>query len=92
MASQRALAVAKAGANDGYFQLLRNKDYSNAGYSVPLGSESATVSITQNSPATGLVTILASATVSFRPRKVEIIASVTSSTGQVGLVLWKELQ
>ncbi|MBM3257124.1 MAG: hypothetical protein FJY98_02220 [Candidatus Liptonbacteria bacterium] len=93
VAAQRALGLAKAGANDGYFQLLRNKDFSNTtGYNVPLGNDNATVTVTQNSPATGLVSILSTATISFHTRKVQVIASVASSTGQVSLVLWKEVQ
>ena len=97
IAAQRALSVAKAGANDGYFQLFRNKDFSSAGYAVPtnggtLEGTTASVVVTQNSPSTGLVTITSAATISFHTRKVQLIASVASSTGNVGLVSWREVQ
>ncbi len=92
-AAQRALFTAQAGANDAYLRLLRNKDLSDTtGYSVPLGSDSATVTVTQNSPSAGLVKVLSTATVSFHTRRVQVVLSVVSSTGAVALVSWQELQ
>ena len=96
-AAQKALSVAKAGANDGYFQLLRNKDFSSASYSVPGGGATlegttASVVVTQNSPSTGLVTITSAATISFHTKKVQMVVAVASSTGQVSLVSWREAQ
>ncbi len=92
-AAQRALAIADAGARDAYLRLLRNKDLSSpSGYTMPLGTDSALVTVTQGSPATGLVTVVTTATISFHTRKVQFVASVTSSTGQISLVSWKEIQ
>jgi hypothetical protein len=93
VAAQKALAVADAGARDAYLRLLRNKDLTSpSGYTVPLGSDSATVTVTQASPSTGFVTIVSVATISFHTRRVQIIASVASSTGQVNLVSRREIQ
>jgi uncharacterized protein (UPF0333 family) len=93
VAAQRALAVADAGARDAHLRLLRNKDLSNtSGYSVPLGGDTASVTVTQNSPATGLVTAVSTATVSFHTRKLQLVFSVASSTGQVRLISWREIQ
>ncbi|MBI2888636.1 MAG: hypothetical protein HYY10_01805 [Candidatus Liptonbacteria bacterium] len=92
-AAQRALSIADAGARDAYLRLLRNKDLSSpSGYAVPLESDSAQVTVTQDSPTTGLVTVVSVATISFHTRKVQFIASVTTSTGQISLVSWKEIQ
>ncbi|MCR4328140.1 MAG: hypothetical protein NUV53_01345 [Patescibacteria group bacterium] len=92
-ASQRALATANAGANDAYIRVLRNKDFSDVvGYSLPLGENSATVTVTQDSPSVGVVTVLSIATVSFHTRKVQMTLSVSSSTGSVELIGRRELQ
>ncbi len=91
--AQRALSIADAGARDAYLRLLRNKDLSSpSGYTMPLGTDSALVTVTQDSPATGLVTVVSVATISFHTRKIQFVASVTSSTGQISLVSWKEVQ
>ncbi|MBI2623602.1 MAG: hypothetical protein HYW65_03445 [Candidatus Liptonbacteria bacterium] len=93
-AAQKALTLADAGIRDAKLRLLRNKDLSSpSGYSMPLGDgSSAQVTVTQNSPSTGLVTVVSTATLSFHTKKIQAIFSVTSSTGQVSLVLWKEVQ
>lgn len=92
-AAQRALATATAGANDGFLRLVRNKDFSDTdGYSVPLSGNSATVVVTQDTPSSGLVTIVSRATVLFHTRKVQVVASVDASAGNVRLVSWQEVQ
>ena len=83
-ASERASAVATAGAEDGLIQLARNKGFSDTtGYSVPLGSDSATVTVTQNSPSAGQATVLSTATVSGNRRRIRLVASVDALTGEV---------
>lgn len=85
-ASQRAYAAAASGADDGVMRLLRNKDFSSAGYSLPVGSSTATVSITQNSPASRQVTIDSQATVSFYSRRIKTIADVNATSGEVTVI------
>src|SRR3990167_1538137 len=61
-AANRALALASAGVEDGLMQLARNKDFlPEAPYSVPVGNDSASVTINQNTPASGQATIVSSA-------------------------------
>lgn len=88
-AANRALAVASAGAEDGLMQLVRNKDFSAVTpYPVPIGSDSASVTVAQNSPVSGQATVLSSATVSFRQRKIQVIVSVNGITSKVDVVSW----
>jgi hypothetical protein len=93
-ASARAEEAATAGAEDGLLQLDRNAAFSNTtGYSVSSASSTmATVTVTQNSPSTGLVTILSAATVSGHAKKVSIVVSLNASTGQVSVVSWTNIQ
>lgn len=90
-AGNQALAAASGGAEDALLRLLRNKDFSSSGYSVPIGNITATVSVTQNYPATGQARILSKAAVSSRVKQVEAIASVDSNTGEIALRSWKEI-
>lgn len=85
-ASQRAYSAARSGAADGILQLVRNKSYASAGYTVPTGTTSATVTVTQNSPTTGQVTITSAATVALRLRTVRAVAAVDTTTGQVTIL------
>jgi hypothetical protein len=90
-ASQRALAVATAGAEDGVLQLVRNKSFSDAvGYSVPLGNDTATVTITQNSPTGGQATVVSTAAISGNRRRLQVIVSIDPATGQVSVVSWQQ--
>ena len=90
-ASQRALAVATAGAEDGMLQLIRNKSFSDiVGYSVPLGNNTATVTVTQNSPTVGQATVVSTAAVSGHRRRLQVIVSIDPATGQVSVVSWQQ--
>ncbi len=91
-AANRAMAVASAGAEDALMRLARNKDFSSvSSYSVPVGSDSASVTVNQNSPSTGQAKIVSSATVSFQQRKFQVVVSIDSTTGQVSLISWQLL-
>jgi len=92
--SNRSLALAASGVHDGMIQLIRNKDFSDtSGYCVPAASlpcpsGSATVTVTQNSPATGQATIVATGRILTYRRRIQAIANVSSSTGNVELTSW----
>ena len=87
-AANRAEAIAQGGIRDAEIELLRNKDFSDAGYCVPAAnvvngacpSGYALVAVTQNSPSTGKVTATADATVNRRRRKVQAIYVIGTST------------
>jgi uncharacterized protein (UPF0333 family) len=93
-ASARAESAATAGAEDALLQLDRNAAFSNpTGYSVSSASSTtATVTVTQNSPSAGLVTILSAATVSGHAKKISVVVSENASTGQVSVVSWTNIQ
>jgi hypothetical protein len=83
----QAQAAANSGVSDALLQLDRNASFSQpSGYSVIVGSNTATVTVTQNSPSTGLVTILSTATVGTRTRKITVVAAANASTSQVTII------
>jgi hypothetical protein len=91
-ASNAAEAAATAGAEDAYIQLVRNSTFSNtSGYNIANGSSTATVTATQNSPSSGYVTVIATATVNGRTRKVQVVFAVNSATGQIAVVSWADV-
>ncbi len=92
--SERAEAVAASGAYDALLRLTRNIDLaaSSPGYTLPLGSYSASVIVTQNSPASGQITITSSCTILGRTKKVVAIVSKSSLTGQTILASWQYIQ
>lgn len=87
-----AEAAAAGGAEDGLLQLDRNSTFSSGGYSLPVGSTTATVSVAQNTPSTNLVTILSQATVSGSTRKINVVVAKNASTSQLTVTLWQETQ
>jgi hypothetical protein len=89
--SNRALVAANAGVEDGYLQLTRNKDFAPSRYVFPVGSYTATVTVTQNSPAVGQVTIIGSSTVSNYTRAVKAVVAVDASTSVMSVLTWSEL-
>jgi hypothetical protein len=88
-AADQAESVATAGVNDAFIRLDRNSAFSSGGYVVTVPGGSATVSVT---PGTGLATVLSSATVNGRTRKISAIFSIGVSTGQVALTSWQDVQ
>ena len=88
-ASNQALAVANAGVADALLLLERNQGYSGS-YSLPVGTYTASVTVTQNSSASQ-ATVLATGSASRYVRKLQAVAGVNSTTGQVDLLSWAEL-
>jgi hypothetical protein len=92
--ANQALALAQSGVSDAVTQLTRNKDFASTGYCVPdtgCGVGTATVSVTQNSPAVGQVTIISSASQNGRQRKLKEVVSVASSS-EVDAISWEILK
>ena len=87
----QAEAVATSGAQDALLQLNRNSGFSNtSGYSIPVGSSTAVVTVTQNSPSAGYATILSAATVSNRTKNISIVVAINATTSQIAIVSWQE--
>lgn len=88
--AQQAQAVAASGVFDAMMRLDRNKDLSTS-YSLPLNNYSASVTITQDSPAAGLVKIVSASTVVNRNYKIQAVVSRNASNGLIGIVSWGQL-
>lgn len=91
-ASAQAGAVANSGAEDGLLHLNRGDLSYPASYDLPVASNTAAVTITKDSPSTGYYTILSTATVSFRTRKVSVVAQYNASTSQIVVTSWQNTQ
>ncbi len=89
--ANRALALASAGVEDALIKLTRNKDFSAPAYSVPVGNDSASVTVAQNVPVSGQATIVSSATVFSRQRKIQVIVSIDSRTSKISVISWSLL-
>jgi hypothetical protein len=84
--SQRALAVANAGADDALIQLTRNKSFENqTGYTVNVLNDTATVQVIQNSPQSGQATIISIANVLNYKSRVRVIVSI-SDNGEIRII------
>jgi len=92
-----AESTATAGAEDALLQLDRNPQFpTGSSMSVPYtftsGSSTASVNVTQGSPASSEATILSAATVSGHTKKIQVIVSLNASTTAVTIVSWTEVQ
>jgi len=101
-AANRALAVASSGAEDVLIQLARGRIFCvitppsnscNYSYSVPIGDDVAEVTIERDSD-TGYTTVNSSAILSgidAGRRKIRMVVSVASSTGEVSVLSWEQV-
>ncbi|HUX35435.1 MAG TPA: hypothetical protein VMV71_00185 [Candidatus Paceibacterota bacterium] len=90
--ANKAMSLAYAGAEDALMRLARNKDFSSvSAYSVPVGSDSASVTVNQNSPVTGEAKIISTATSFFQQKKIQVIVAINSTTGEVDVISWQSL-
>lgn len=90
-AAERAQMAALAGVQDALLQLNRNTSFSSAGYLLPIGSSTATVSVTQSSPSVGYATILSISTVSGSTRKLNVVVLEGNSLGGTSVVSWTNI-
>ena len=82
----RAQAAATAGAEDAVQQLVRSPSY--AGSTITVGSDSATITVTPDSPVSGQYTIVSISTVSSVLRKVQVVVAINVTTGEVTVLSW----
>ncbi len=85
-ASQHINAAASSGISDALLQLDRNAAFSSTGYTVPVDTASATVTVTQGSPVTNQATITSAASVGLRSRTLRAVVTIQPLTGQVTLL------
>ncbi len=88
----QAEAVATSGAEDALLKIDRGVFASNAAYSFPVGSSTASVTVTLGSPSAGYDTILSSATVANRTKAVSVVVAVNASTSQASVTSWQDVQ
>jgi hypothetical protein len=88
-----AESAAASGAQDALLQLNRNPSFSNtSGYSLMDGSTTATITVTQNAPSAGLITILSKATTVGHVKKMNVIVAENTTTDQMSVISWQEIQ
>jgi hypothetical protein len=86
--AERAKAAAASGVYDALLRLDRNKDLASSGYSVPVGADSAVVSVVQGAPSAGLVTVTSVSTILLRQRRIRAVVSRDSISGFISVVSW----
>ena len=90
--SAEALAAAQAGIEDGIIRIIRDKNYSTAGYTLTVGSRLATVAVCKDSCAgigKSLITVKAKAANKFR--QLQAVVEVNSITGKIEIQSIKEV-
>ncbi len=91
-ASTEALFVARSGAMDAIRKVVRNKDFSDAdGYTLTVGSKSASVTVTKDSPTTGQTRVVSTGTAWLRQKKIRADLTVNATTGEVNLISFEEI-
>jgi hypothetical protein len=91
-AANRAAALAEGGVNDAMLQLLRDKDFSSAGYCLPYSATLpcptgyAHIVVTQDTPEEGKVTVTSDVTVLRYERSIEAVFSVNATSGLVQII------
>lgn len=90
-ASVQADALAASGAEDALLHLDRGDLVFPASYNLMVGSSTAAVTVTKDVPSAGYYTILSTATVSNRMRKVNVVAAVNAITSQVSVISWQNI-
>jgi len=90
--SLQAEAVATAGIEEGLLQLDRNPAFATTSYQIVVGSSTAFIAVTQNSPSTGKTTILASSTINNRRRKISaVVVQDSTTTGNLNVISWQDI-
>lgn len=86
--SAEALATAKAGLDDGIIKLVRDKNFSSAGYTVAVGNRSTNVEICNvTCPGLGAdkAKVTSTATAINKKRKLEAVLTIDTVTGKVAV-------
>jgi hypothetical protein len=88
---QQAYLVAQSGVYDGLARIAANKDYENlTGYSLVVGSGSATVVVDKDNPQSGFSLITSTAIVKNTRRVHEVKVMIDSLTGETTIISWQE--
>ncbi|MFA6521574.1 MAG: hypothetical protein WCT53_04280 [Candidatus Gracilibacteria bacterium] len=85
-----AFFVANAGVSDGMMKVVRNKNYSSAGYDLTVGNGTANIVVETSTPSSGKSTITSTGTVGTSKRKIQVVVSI-SDYGKVTNDSWTEV-
>jgi len=89
-AAVKAEAVATSGAEDALLQLTRDSSFQNtSGYTVTVGTDTATVTVTPDLLNASKVTIVSKATISSRVSQITVVVFINSTTDQISVVSWQ---
>ena len=82
-----ALGVARAGIADAFIRIARDKNFSSAGFNVPIDNRTASVTVARDvsNPAFERKTITSTGAAGARQRKLQAVLVVVSNTGKIDL-------
>jgi len=90
-----AFYVAEAGAKDAMQKVIRNKNYSNAGYSIVMSEGNANIAVSKDVPAPDRTEILSTGIVGANTKKVRVVLNTNADNdgnGKITIVSWEECQ
>ncbi|MDP3057821.1 MAG: hypothetical protein Q8N37_04905 [bacterium] len=88
-----AFYIAEAGAKDAMQKVVRNKNYSNAGYVLSLTTGSANIVVSKDVPAAERTEILSTGAVGVNTKKIRVVLNTDTdndNNGKVTIVSWEE--
>ncbi|MEK7521033.1 MAG: hypothetical protein AAB560_03070 [Patescibacteria group bacterium] len=88
--ANEALAAANSGVDDALVKIVRDKGYSGS-YELAVGNRLVQVSVAKDFPVTGKHQITALGVALTRKKKVEAVAGVNETTGEVKIEYLKEI-
>lgn len=90
-----AFYAAEAGAKDAMQKVVRNKNYSNAGYTLALNGGSANVVVNKDVPAAERTEVLSTGVAGSNTKKIRIVLNTNTDNdgnGKITIVSWEECQ
>lgn len=89
--AQEALFGSRSGVNDAILRVIRDKDWSSAGYNITVGRATVTIIVEKNVPDTNQDKITSTGTALIRQKKLQAVVSIDPNTATVSLVSLTEI-
>jgi len=89
--AQEALFGSRSGINDAILRVIRDKDWSSAGYNITVGRATVTIIVEKNVPNTNQDKITSTGTALIRQKKLQAVVSIDPNTATVSLVSLTEI-
>ncbi len=86
-----AEAAADSGANDAILQVVRNFNFSSAGYTLPFTNVSDIVTVTQSTPSADETTIISLAQIGTIKQKIQVILSINPVSKKVDVISYQKI-